>query len=234
MAVRVQSTVTEPIQAIVRDATGALLTGLSDLYVRLRRESDGFYLDWADDTFKAAGWTTLDKSLTELDAVRSPGLYGVTGGLNLAAITNAVPNDNYLVSPLQTPGTNAVLPEPGELKIDQWIHTPADVATYLETTGPNPHGTGAWTGSTAGAVAAAVWSLDISTNANLDTQSGGQLNFIRQIMDNKMEETFGAPGLVRVWDDANISVIRTWQTADLTGGGVVGVVGAVARKTKGA
>lgn len=121
MAVRIQTGDTEPIYVEFRDITGAQLTGATDLFVRLFRDSDGQFFDWADLTFKASGHTTIDRGLTEVNATNAPGLYQVTGGFDTSTITNITADDTYLVVPLQTPGTNAVLPEPSELKVGQWL-----------------------------------------------------------------------------------------------------------------
>lgn len=43
--------------------------------VALRRVTDGYYLDFNDNTFKSSGWTTRQKALTEVNATNSPGLY---------------------------------------------------------------------------------------------------------------------------------------------------------------
>jgi len=107
----------EPIMVDVTDAAGVPLAGKSDIFIRLLRKSDGFLLDWADDTFKAAGWTTKDKVLAEVDASEIPGLYEVAGGWDTSAVTNIVADDVYVVSAFQTPGTDAKLPAPGELKV---------------------------------------------------------------------------------------------------------------------
>jgi len=112
---------TEPIQVYAVNAVGNPLTGLTDLYVRVRRFSDGFYLDWNDMTFKSSGWTTLNKLLTELDATNAPGLYSVTGGLNTGSITNPATDDTYTVISLQTPGVTARLPSPAEIKMGRWV-----------------------------------------------------------------------------------------------------------------
>lgn len=50
--------------SISRAGTGGI-AGLSPT-VELRRSSDGFYLDFDDDTFKASGWTTRKQVLTDL------------------------------------------------------------------------------------------------------------------------------------------------------------------------
>jgi hypothetical protein len=106
------------------------VTGKTDLYVRIYRDSDGFYLDWDDDTFQSSGWTTLNKLLSEVDATNFPGLYEVTGGWDTSAIVNATADDNYLVLPLQTPGTDVVIPGPVEIKSGQWVDTlDVDVST---------------------------------------------------------------------------------------------------------
>jgi len=118
-SVRVRTGAVEPIRVFAVDGDGNPLTGLTDLFVRVSRASDGFYLDWAGPTFAVSGWTTLDQVLTEVDAVNAPGIYEVVGGLDTGAITNAVLDDDYLILPLQSPGTNAVLPAPAELKVGQ-------------------------------------------------------------------------------------------------------------------
>jgi len=43
--------------------------------VAIRRISDGFYLDWDDDTFKSSAWTTRQIAMTEVDATDSEGVY---------------------------------------------------------------------------------------------------------------------------------------------------------------
>jgi len=116
----IQSGKVEPIQVFAVDNSGSPLTGLGDLYVKFRRDSDGWFLDWNDLTFKSTGHTTLNQLLTEIDATNVPGVYEVTGGLDFSAITNIVDDDIYLVIPLQSPGTNAVLPGPSELKVGHW------------------------------------------------------------------------------------------------------------------
>jgi hypothetical protein len=116
----------EPIMVYTLNSLGDPLTGAVDLFVRMRRSSDGLYFDWADATFKAAGWATLDQVLTEVDAVRSPGLYEVAGGLDLAAITNPTADDNYTITPIQT-GSTATLPAPAELRVDKWAGQLLDI-----------------------------------------------------------------------------------------------------------
>ncbi len=125
----VQTGAVEPIQVYIVDAAGQSLTGLTDLYVRVRRFSDGFYLDWNDDTFKSSGWTTLDQLLSEVDATNLPGVYEVSGGFDTSAITNPSADDTYTVYPLQTPGTNAKVPSPAEIKMGRWVDDVDDILT---------------------------------------------------------------------------------------------------------
>lgn len=121
MAVRIQTGDLEPIYVEFRDVAGGQLTGATDLFVRLFRDSDSEFFDWSDLTFKSSGHTTLDQILTEVDGTNAPGVYRVTGGFNTATITNITDDDTYFVVALQTPGTNALIPEPSELKVGQWI-----------------------------------------------------------------------------------------------------------------
>ncbi len=119
-----QENTVEPIQVFaVSVATGAPLTGATDLFVRLRRVSDGFYFDWSDSTFKSSGFTTLNQTLTEQDATNAAGLYAVTGGFDLSAVTNKAVSDTYVVIPLQTPGTSAILPTPDDFREGQILES---------------------------------------------------------------------------------------------------------------
>lgn len=100
MSARILQGATELIQVYAIDSAGAALTGLTDLYVRIRRQSDGFYYDWADSTFKNSGWTTVNGILTEEDATREAGVYS-------RSFTAPSADEVYTIYPLQTPGTTA-------------------------------------------------------------------------------------------------------------------------------
>lgn len=127
---------TEPIKVKAKTKIGNDLTGATDLYVRIMRCSDDFFLDWDDMTFKSSGWTTINKLLTEVDATNAPGLYKVTGGFDTSLLTNPTADDNLIVMAVQTPGTNAVLPECEELKIDQYL-TQLKELWYVHGLDPN-------------------------------------------------------------------------------------------------
>lgn len=88
-------------------------TGRTDLVVRVRR-GDGLWLDFGDQTFKAAGWTTRDASLVEADAALAPGVYTLPGGIDTS---DAAAADALVVYPLQALAADAVLPAPGEIKV---------------------------------------------------------------------------------------------------------------------
>lgn len=60
-----RSTVTSiPIEVSLSERGTGGITGESPVY-RLRRVSDGYYLDFDDNTFKNSAWTTKQKPLTE-------------------------------------------------------------------------------------------------------------------------------------------------------------------------
>ena len=50
-------------------------TGTLTLSARVRRDADGFFIDFADGVFKAAGHATPSLALTEPDPVAFPGLF---------------------------------------------------------------------------------------------------------------------------------------------------------------
>jgi len=58
------------------DSDGVAITGsAANTAIKFRRAADGYYLDHADGTFKASGWTTLETTMTEVDATNDPGYY---------------------------------------------------------------------------------------------------------------------------------------------------------------
>src|SRR3990167_5696559 len=88
----------EPIGFVALNGAGAGITGVADIVLTVRRQSDGFLYDWDDDTFKTAGWVTPTKALAEVDATNLPGFYRLTatghvGGWNTATPTNNAAND---------------------------------------------------------------------------------------------------------------------------------------------
>lgn len=119
----------EPIRVYAVDGNSAPLTGLTDLYVRIERESDGYFFDWNDSTFKAAGWTTLNKLLSEVDSTNLAGLYEVSGGFDTSAITNPTTDERFTVYALQTPGTTARLPAPGSFDQGYWADEIHEILT---------------------------------------------------------------------------------------------------------
>jgi hypothetical protein len=121
MSERIRTGNVEPIEVYITDKGSDPLTGLTGIYVRVRRVSDGYYFDWNDWTFKNTGWTTLNKLTTEVDATNFPGLYKVTGGLDTSAITNPTADDDYQILVLESPAGQAVLPNPGLLRVGQWV-----------------------------------------------------------------------------------------------------------------
>jgi len=125
--IRIQTGSTEPLSIFVVDKQGAPLTGLTDLYFRIRRFSDGYWYDFNDDTFKAIGSvTTLESAaLTQVNATSAPGLYELSGGFDFGDITNptasATVEEVYSIIPVQTPGTSASLPGPGEVREGDFV-----------------------------------------------------------------------------------------------------------------
>lgn len=57
------------------DASGHPITGTILLTCKIKRDSDDYFYDFSDGTFKAAGWTTLAAIMTEIDPPVVPGEY---------------------------------------------------------------------------------------------------------------------------------------------------------------
>jgi len=119
-SVRIQTGATERIEALVLDGSLTPLTSKTDILVSVRRWSDGFFLDWNDDTFKSSGWTTRQQAMTEVSAANAPGEYQYD--FDTSAITNPAADDTYEVRVDQSPGTDAKnLPQVGEIKVGQFV-----------------------------------------------------------------------------------------------------------------
>lgn len=82
-------------------------------------------------------------------------------------------------------------------------------------------------------VAADVWMVDISGNTAKVTEAGGQLSFIRKILDNRQEGAPGNPGTLILWDDDTVTPLRSWTLLDAAGGAITAATGAPARRTQG-
>lgn len=119
-SVRIQTGATERIEALILDGSLVPLTGKTDILVSIRRVSDGFFYDFNDDTFKAAGWTTRQQAMTEIDATNAPGEYRYD--FDTSAVTNSATDDTYEVRVDQSPGTDAKnVPQVGEIKVGQLV-----------------------------------------------------------------------------------------------------------------
>jgi len=133
----------EPIVVDIRDKKGTPLTGKIDIYIRIYRESDGFFLDWSDNQFKALGSITppnQNQIMTEVSATGAPGIYELTGGWD-TSLTNLAAVDTTYVVALQTPGTDAKLPAGVEVRLRTAVEVRVD--TELSAN----HGAGSWEGA---------------------------------------------------------------------------------------
>lgn len=121
VSVRLQTGGIEPI--LIQEQSKPPLTGLTDLAIYVRRESDNLFFDFAGapaNTFRVAPVKPDSAALVQVDATLAKGLYVLTGGFNESLITNPNANDTLHVIPVQTIGTNAALPDPGEIKVGQF------------------------------------------------------------------------------------------------------------------
>jgi len=110
--IRIQTGDTERIWARAFALDGRTpLTGVTDWLLSLWRESDGQFYDFNDATFKAAGHTTKEEALGELDGTETAkeGIY--YWDFDTSAITNpAAGGDVYRYSTRQSPGTTILNP----------------------------------------------------------------------------------------------------------------------------
>lgn len=128
----------EPVKVYVVSVSGDPLTGKTDIFLRIQRGSDNWFLDWDDNTFKETAHTALDTVLTEVDITNAPGLYELVGGFDSSVVTNLAEEDDLTVIPVQTPKTDARLPTPAELqvRVDR-VQAQVDKIDLAPTLGPS-------------------------------------------------------------------------------------------------
>jgi hypothetical protein len=58
-----------------------------------------------------------------------------------------------------------------------------------------------------------------------------EVNFLRKMSTNRLEEASGNPGTLTLYDDDDVTVIETWNLLDETGGPIVPAVGTPAKRS---
>lgn len=85
-----------PVEVTI-DRNGGV-TGLTVVVAVRDAQTANSWLDFNDDTFKTNGWTTRQASLAEVSAANAPGVYRLSSGLDISAITNLpVSTDNLVL-----------------------------------------------------------------------------------------------------------------------------------------
>lgn len=125
-SVRIKTGEKEPIVVLIVDQDGNPLTGLTDIKIRVRRGSDGFYLDWSDNTFKATPAQLL-VALEQISAVLSPGEYQLNtvihvDGFDTSTFVQLVDEEQYFVTAVQDGADTASnVPQIGEIKVGGFV-----------------------------------------------------------------------------------------------------------------
>ncbi len=110
---RIQNGQTERIEVLALDSSSDPATGLTDVLLFIRRTSDGYFLDFDDNTFKASGWTDIDKVMTEIDAANDAGKYKYDFD------TSGFSDDTYELRSTCASASN--FPQTGELKVGDYV-----------------------------------------------------------------------------------------------------------------
>jgi hypothetical protein len=224
---RIQTNELEPIKYAARDILGAPLTGKTDLLVKIYRRSDGQYLDWTGMTFKAAGWTTLQQTMTEVDAVNLQGIYRTDFDTSL--IFNPNTDDIYVFSIDQSPGTDVIgMPVEGEIKVGNWL----DFVDAPISTRAQPGDQVTLTAAERITLVDDMWD-ELLSGHTTSGSAGEQLGLIRKLLTNRLWLASGASGNWVLYDDDN-SVLLTWDVTDVNGAAIINDPGVPARRNKGA
>jgi hypothetical protein len=174
-----------PLSLTVTRSRGGGVTGLTPTVAVRRASAAGAppYLDWADLSFKTAGWTLRVATLAEVSAALAPGVYQRLLDLSLVA---------GLVG--------------GEVL----------VAEFAVANGSD---------------------IDVVTHdaflLRLAQQQVDDLAFLRKHANNRLEEAPGTPGTLVLYDDDDVTPLRTWNLRDYQGNGTAGASGSPSRRSRG-
>lgn len=125
-SVRIKTGEKEPIVVLIVDKNGDPLTGLTNAKIKVRRGSDGFYLDWSDNTFRASP-TQLLEALEEISSVYSPGEYQLNtpthvDGFDTSTFVQLVDEEQYFITAIQDGADTASnVPQIGEIKAGGFV-----------------------------------------------------------------------------------------------------------------
>lgn len=110
---RIQNGEIEKILITSLDENGDFITALSDVYIEITRLSDGYYLDFDDNTFKNSGWVSKTQLMVELDSSNSPGVYFYNFN------TSGFDDDDYYIRVISVTSANS--PWEGVLRVGGFI-----------------------------------------------------------------------------------------------------------------
>lgn len=120
MIIRIQTGKIERIESLILGNSGEPIIDLTDICISIRRNSDDYYYDFDDDTFKSGGWVIRQQIMTEVDSINSPGEYYyifITGN-----IVNVVVDDTYHIRVDQINLSTAKnVPQVGEIKAGEYV-----------------------------------------------------------------------------------------------------------------
>lgn len=242
---------------IARDGTGGI-TGLSPT-VAVRRVSDGYYLDWNDDTYKASGWVAKNATLIDLGAGRYEYTLSVTSTAGtVLAVEYSCADVGYAIETTDIVQVVAALDD---------LATSVDlalVATDAATAAAGVSTLATDVASVATAVGLCATSVDLALVAtsvsgvgsdvadlvgdvaNINTSVAAvaasvwaetsaltlleRTELLYKLARNRLEQYAGDPGSLVLFDDDATTPLVTWELRSATGGGVTAISGSPARR----
>lgn len=119
----IQTGETEHVIVLITDYSGEPLPGKNDIVLRVRRVSDGYYLDWSDNFFKEeSSVITQQAVLLESEPNLSPGQYQLSTGFNTSFYNNVTNDDTYILTAYQAGASDAGnVPQIGEIKVGGYV-----------------------------------------------------------------------------------------------------------------
>lgn len=161
------------------------------------------YLDFADSTFKIAGWVTKRAALTEIEA----GLYELTGGLDIAAMTNLPPTTHHLILEHQI-GAPVVTVAHDALVLG--VYDPAAPGDAMSLV-PDAVNASTLAASAAAEISTKVWDEPLP-GAHAAGSAGALvpiIDYIRKLTGNRLEINLTTQKLV-LYDDDGTTVLQQW------------------------
>jgi len=209
-----------PLTATINGNSGGV-TGQT-VVAAIRRPSDGFWLDFNDNTFKNSGWTTRQITCGEVDASNAPGVYEYLWDSSSAVMSPVALVVEFDVSGTTDVNVSEALNFVAKVEDDVWDALRVD-HTVLNSFGEEM--------LDSSSIDTALNNATINGNSDFNTL-GGAINLLRKAATNRRVLVEGDTNNFTLYDDDDVTPIIIQDIQDKNNGVIVADAGSPMYRSK--